>query len=167
VVDTMSETNHSRDALVAGLRDALKSAGFKMRGAVFHRRSGDVVHLIGLQSSIDSPGQIPQITINLAIWCKRFAAAGTEPSVIASHWRCRLGDLMPVGSDVWWVLSGKASVARATQEITSALKAYGLPELDRLCDSAALLQLWASGRSPGITAAQAKRYAPIVQKPES
>jgi hypothetical protein len=162
VFEAMSGTNHSRDALVAGLREGLKSAAFKKRGAVFHRSCGDVVHLISLQSSIDSPGQIPQITVNLAIWCKRFAAPGTEPSVIASHWRCRLGDLMPEGSKAWWVLSGKSSVALATQEIAAALIAYGLPELDRLRDSASLLRLWASGRSPGITPAQAARHAATV-----
>ena len=152
-----------KEALLTGLRDALKSAGFRKRGAVFHRASGDVVHLIGLQSSIDSTGQIPRVTINLAIWCKPFAERGTEPSVIASQWRCRLGDLMPARSDVWWTLSGKDAVAPAVREVAVALKAYGIPALDTLPDSASLLALWANGTSPGITLAQSRRYAALAQ----
>jgi hypothetical protein len=150
-------------ALLTGLRDALKSAGFRKRGAVFHRASADVVHLIGLQSSIDSPGQIPRVTINLAIWSKPFAERGTEPSVIASQWRCRLGDVMPARSDVWWTLSGKDAVAPAVREIVLALKAYGIPALDKLPDCASLLALWANGTSPGITLEQSRHYAVLAQ----
>jgi hypothetical protein len=152
-----------KEAFLTGLRDVLKSAGFRKRGAVFHRASGDAVHLIGLQSSIDSAGQIPRVTINLAIWCKPFAERGTEPSVIASQWRCRLGDLMPARSDVWWTLSGKDSVAPAVREVAVALKAYGIPALDKLPDCTSLLALWESGRSPGITLEQSQRYSALAQ----
>ena len=127
-----------KEALLEGLRDGLRTAGFKKRGAVFQRACGDVVHLIALQSSIDSPGQIPQLTINLAVWCKARAAAGSEPSIIAASWRCRLGDVMPAKSAVWWPLGSKEAVARAMREIAAALKAHGIPALDRLPDAAAL-----------------------------
>jgi hypothetical protein len=127
-----------REALLEGLRDGLRAAGFKKRGAVFHRASHDVVHLVGLQSSIDSPGQIPQVTLNLAVWCKARAAAGTEPTVIAAAWRCRLADVMPQGAKRWWPIAGKDAVPNAARELSAALKAHGIPALDRLPDAAAL-----------------------------
>lgn len=156
-----------RDAVVDALRDGLRAAGFKKRGSVFHRVSADVVHLVALQSSIDSPGQVPMLTINLAIWCKPLAAAGTEPSVIASVWRCRLADVMPAGSEVWWPIAGKDAVPRTAKAILGALKAHGVPALDVLPDSAALCALWRTGRSPGLGADAVARYLAAMERQPS
>jgi hypothetical protein len=160
----MTAATISKDALLTGLRGVLKSQGFRKRDSVFHRPSADVVHLIALQSSIDSAGQIPRVTVNLAIWCKRLAAAGTEPAVLAAQWRCRIGDVMPPQSEAWWLLSGKPTVAPAISGMSAALKAHGIPALDRLPDLAALLALWDSGQSPGLTPAEARRYAQLARE---
>lgn len=155
-----------KEELLNGLRDELRVAGFKKRGVVFHRVSADVVHLIALQSSIDSPGQIPQLTINLALWCKPLAAKGTEPSIIAAVWRCRLGDVMPTKSDLWWTVTDKASVPKVARGMLAEIKAHGIPALDRLPDSAALFALWRSGQSPGLAAPEAQRYlAALASQP--
>lgn len=127
-----------KDALLEALRDGLRAAGFKKRGAVFQRASHDLVHLVALQSSIDSPGQVPMLTINLAVWCKARAAPASEPSVMASAWRCRIGDVMPGKSSVWWPMPDKHAVPKAAREMGAALKAHGIPALDRLPDSPAL-----------------------------
>ncbi len=155
-----------KEALLDALRDELRVAGFKKRGVVFHRVSADVVHLIALQSSIDSPGQIPQLTINLALWCKPLAARGTEPSVIAAVWRCRLGDVLPTKTDLWWTVPDKASLPKVARGMLADLKAHGIPALDLLPDSAALFALWRGGQSPGLAASEAQRYlAALANQP--
>jgi len=141
---TVSLSTPAREALLDALRDVLKGKGFRKRGAVFHRTCGDVVHLVGLQSSIDSAGQIPRVTLNLAVWCKRLADPGTEASVISAAWRWRLGDVMPGRADAWWLLPGKAAAPAVAKELAAALTAHGIPALDRVPDSAALLALCAT-----------------------
>jgi len=159
----MSASVSPKESVLAALREVLKAPGFKKRGAVFHRASMDVVHLVGLQSSASSTIHATKVTVNLAVWCKRLADPGVEPSVMTAHWRCRLGELMPLHSDAWWSLPGKGAAALAENEITSALKAYGIPALDALQDCASLLALWDAGRSPGLTKIQALRYSEILR----
>jgi hypothetical protein len=48
--------------------------------------------------------------------------------------------------------------------MSAALKAHGIPALDRLPDLAALLALWDSGQSPGLTPAEARRYAQLARE---
>jgi hypothetical protein len=163
----MTGASTPTDLLLSDLRDLLKRVGFKKRGKVFHRPVGDVVHLVGLQSGSASTRLSTQLTVNLAVWCKRLAEPGSEPTVATSQWRCRLGDLMPSKEDAWFSLAGPRAGEGARGAIVAAVKAYGLPALDGLPDLAALKALWETGRSPGLTPEQAARHLAELNLPSS
>jgi Domain of unknown function (DUF4304) len=148
-----------RDTLISAVWAALRPRGFKKRGANFSKPVGDLVHLISLQSSTSSTRSDARVTVNLAVWCKLLDDSDAAPSVWTAHWRCRIGGLLLSSSDVWWPLTSDDSLAIAASEIIAALEAYGIPALNRFPTAAALLALWDSGESPGLTRAQVIRYA--------
>ena len=74
-----------------------------------------------------------------------------ELSTAPPHWVRRLGHLAPSGRDTWW------TIGEAPTEVEEALRwleAYGFPALRRLSTAEALIQLWESGASPGLTEPQ-------------
>ena len=151
------------DALIHRLWSTLKARGFKKRDATFRKPIGEVVHLVSLQSSTSNTRNHVRVTLNLAVWCNILDGSGAAPSVSTAHWKSRIGDLMPVKSDLWWALPQSDEHGAVSAEILSALEEYGLPALDGLANSASLLALWESGKSPGLTRVQAARYSELLR----
>jgi hypothetical protein len=153
----MSTASYKNTAL-AVMAEALRPVGFHKRGSCFERSLTDVVHLVGLQASTSSTAALLRITANLAIWVPSLADGRDRPDIWSSHWRQRLGELMPERSDRWWTITTEQEAAVAATEITSGLLSYGLPALDSLSSVAALQQVWEAGKSPGLTKTQSQRY---------
>jgi hypothetical protein len=131
---------------------------FRQKGLVFTRQQGEVVHIVSLQSSVGSTASLLKITVNLGVFVPSLAGDGTRPDLLGSHWQMRLGFLMPEHMDYWWEVSGDGDVKRAASQMVEAVQKYALPQFGQLETRAALVTLWRAGRSPGLTAFQAKRY---------
>jgi hypothetical protein len=140
------------------MAETLTAAGFRKSGFVFSRPKEDVVHLVSLQSSQSSTSDTLRVTVNLAVWAPTLSDGPEKPDVSASHWRERLGFLMPVRSDRWWEASSDHSASIVAAEIGCAIRDFGLPALDRLASVSALRELWARGSCPGLTDLQRRRY---------
>lgn len=144
--------------VVNAIANSLTSSGFRKAGNLFKREFGQIIHLIGLQSSTSSTATRAKVTLNLAIWCVPASDTDEKPSIWNAHWRERIGYLMPEHTDKWWVLDSAAASTVAAAEIAMALARFGVPALDRLVSPDALRALWLSGQSPGLTDAQRLRY---------
>jgi hypothetical protein len=138
------------------LQEALAGLGFKRCGSTFRKESGDVVHLVSLQSSQSSTASTLRFTINLAVSVPRLG--GQTDDVWSAQWRERIGAVMPDPRDRWWNVSSPREAEAVAQEMAEALVEYGLPAQGHISSAADLLRLWESGKSPGLTAVQAARY---------
>ncbi|MGK4581590.1 hypothetical protein [Kitasatospora sp. HPMI-4] len=58
------------------------------------------------------------------------AAAGESPGD-AGLWRASIGELMPVGGEVWWEITPGPRWLVAVEDSIAAVRHYGLPELRR------------------------------------
>jgi hypothetical protein len=130
----------------------LRPAGFRKRGSVFHRTRADVAHLVSLQSSVSSTADACRVTVNLAVWLPRLYPTRSA-DVWSAPWNQRLGFLMPEADDRWWQVDSDASADAASVQIRDGLSRLALPVFDSLSSEQALLDLWRSGKSPGIAAA--------------
>ena len=153
-----------KKAILAALAATLGPAGFRKGGSVFKRDRKDVVHLLSLQSSTESTADSLRVTVNLAIWVEALADERTKPDVAASQWRQRIGFLLPVHQDYWWIARSDAEARSVASEICDAVVKHGLPALDALSSTADLAVLWESTRSPGLTAIQAHRYLACLRE---
>ena len=136
----------------------LRSAGFRKQGQLFRRSVNDVLHLVQLQKSRSSTAALVRATVNLAVWVPALAVHRERYSVAAAPCRERLGTVMPSGQDAWWEMSTDAEGEAAGLAIVGTLQRYGLPWLNTIESTAALLELWESGRAPGLTVVERGRF---------
>ena len=91
----------------------------------------------------DSPGRL-RYTLDLSLVHKEdwaaAAFAGPRPDPRAVYgietWRARIGELLPVGDDVWWELLPGPRWAVTVEDSIAAVRHYALPELLRRVDPA-------------------------------
>ncbi len=162
----MAATEYKK-AILTALAEMLGPVGFRQSGSVFTRSRKDIVHLLSLQSSAETTASSLRVTANLAIWVESLAGERTKPDVSASQWRQRIGFLLPVRQDHWWIARSDSEARDAAAEIRDAITKYGLPALDAISSTADLATLWESNRSPGLTAIQAQRYLACLREKEA
>ncbi|WP_395295519.1 hypothetical protein ACF9IK_19825 [Kitasatospora hibisci] len=134
----------SRELYAKGLRDHLAPA-LRALGLAGWRRTfslPDRTHwaLLGLVEQI-GPGLDDRVryTFGLSLVRKAdWAAAalpGLRPDPRAGYgievWRARIGDVLPVGEEVWWEVLPGPRWRVALDDSVSAVRHYGLPELLR------------------------------------
>jgi hypothetical protein len=157
-----------KKTILTTLASALLPARFRRRGATFVRRSADVLHLVQLQSSQKSTEKAAIVTVNLGVFSTvvEMARGGsiTAPTEADCHWRQRLGFVMPAGRDIWWEADTAATAMKVGAELAGTVSVHGLPALDELASTAALVRLWQSGASPGLTGRQRRDYLAALAK---
>ena len=146
--------------ITEALSAVLVPCGFT-KGPLFLRASADVFHLVQLQGSDTNAHASSRYTINLGVWVPALSA-GEKPSLAAAHWRQRLGFLCPEQEDVWWQISAQRNAPAVAREIAERIERCALPRLASLSNSRALLALWRSGTSPGLTKVQASRFTNVL-----
>lgn len=150
-----------RKVVLSSLRVALGDAGFKARGSTLSRSSGDVLHLVDLQGSQTSTSTTFKCTVNLGVLVLALHledyGQSRAPATWMAHWRERLGFVCPERKDLWWTASSPAEAQGIAEDVAKRARVFAVPVLDGLPDSASLLSLLESGRSPGLTAHQAAR----------
>lgn len=151
-----------KNPLVTSLHQLLRPHGFRKSGTRFSRLSADVIHLIEVQGSRNSSSESARFTVNIGVFLLRLIDEDmrefTKPSIASAHWSARLGFLSPDKRDIWWDISTLDQAEVAAYEITSKVKLYALPVLENLGTSQALIELWQTGSSLGITEYQRNDY---------
>ncbi|WP_243395674.1 DUF4304 domain-containing protein [Sphingomonas oleivorans] len=140
----------------------LQPAGFSKRGRKFRRFSEGNLALIELQRSVRSDSAAIQFTINVGIVSGRLLQErGLDLKKVGcshAHLNERIGFFLSDPQDKWWELDDSTEASGAICEITALIREKVLPFLDRHLPDAGLIDLWKTGRSPGLTEGQRVRY---------
>ena len=144
-----------KQQILTAVTDLLRDAGFRKKGTLFTRDCGDVTHLITVQSSVGGTAEAVRMTVNLGVWVTALAP-DEKPDIWSAHWQVRLGFLMPEKRDLWWEAASDDEAGAVAERIAGAIREFGLPALSRLAERRALLDLWKTGVTPGLTAGSAE-----------
>jgi hypothetical protein len=141
--------------LLKATGERLKPLGFVKRANVFRLLLAGNCGLIEFQRSVSNSSEILKFTVNLGVVCGELLDRG--PSGIQNsrmtdaHLSERIGFLLPQRNDKWWEMTGSTDRALLVEEVVRLLVEEGVPYVRRHIDTKALMALWESGQSPGIT----------------
>jgi hypothetical protein len=143
--------------LLTAVAGCLRPDGFRRRGRQFERKLNDLVHIIHLQKSTSSNAEMVIATLNVSMFVP-VLSPGTPVSEVGSHYRSRIGELMPERNDFWWEACSEAEAEHAGSTMCYALVSFALPVLNKFTCARDLLAHWETGRSEGITDRQRQMY---------
>ena len=145
--------------MVRSVATRLSVHGFSQRGLVLRKNAGSNVAVIEFQLSDKTSKECLIFTINLGVICGELSDRATSRKVSAmdAHLRQRFGFLLPEHGDKWWEITARTNVIALADELSTLLEQSALPYLEEYMDSKALMALWESGKSPGLTAVQRAR----------
>jgi hypothetical protein len=155
--DEYMSLTHRKRLVATPISGLLKQREFRKSGFKFFSIRPEATLLVGLQSSVGTTPEVLRITCNLAIVLHALGSRGNH-DLWNSHWRERIGYFMPERRDHWWVCSTDDTAMAAGREMAALIEGRALPEMERLASRAAMIALWTSGRSPGLTEYQCARY---------
>jgi hypothetical protein len=167
-VINQSAAEAGMDTVMRAVGSMLERHGFVLRGMLFRKTIGDTSVLVEFQKSDQSSRERQLFTINLAIVCGKLLPAGSsalpKADVTDGHLTQRLGFLLPEKNDKWWELTDRTNTAALSKQMIDAMVGEALPYLDRFLTPDALIELWESGKSPGLTAVQRARFLSQLRK---
>lgn len=141
--------------------------GYARNGNVFRKSNGEFLSLVELQKSRDSTPEVIKLTVNLGIVWRRLLGVldSFEKTKIAdAHLMERIGFLLDERRDRWWAISSGSDLAVVEGEIASILEDRAIPYLEKYSNAPALVGLWNSGISPGLTKVQCERFLKKVSE---
>mgnify|MGYP001021386474 CR=1 FL=1 len=137
--------------------ELLKKHEFRKNGPRFAADRGDAKLLVEFQSSQMSDKNRLIITVNLKIFLVQL---DRDPDFFPGngHWQKRIGSFLTPATDYWWTCQNDEDATRAGKAIATILEMSALPEMEHLASARAMVNLWMSGRSPGLTQMQRDKY---------
>jgi len=153
------------DRFVAShLRSKFAELGFEPKGNfTFARTSGELLHVIHVQSSPARRGGAARLTLNLNVVVPEVHRLWTDrplpESLEAAVWTClrRMGDVLPDAQDGWWEITVEPDQAETANEVLQAIESEGLSFFEAYRSSDDLLsELESEGTLPGREGPQAK-----------
>lgn len=155
------------ESLMAALKTTLKQLGYVKQGQKFRRTISGNIALIEIQRSISSDSVSIPLTVNLGIISTRLFDSGRDIKKAGSdhaHMRERLGFLLSDPHDKWWEINGSEDGA-VIKEIVDLVTGKAVPFLEVHTSDTGLINLWKTGRSPGLTEGQRLRFLNQLQVP--
>lgn len=159
----MSDPNAILMEAIRACAAKLKPLGFRPSGRSLKFLKGENLALIEFQKSQTSNKSNLKFTVNLAVVNRRLLEEH-EPKLESAtsanaHLRLRLGLLLPPKHrDFWWEVTASTSAEHLIAEIVHAVSHYGLPYLCANMTDEKLIELWSSGKSPGLTEFEREAY---------
>jgi hypothetical protein len=134
--------------------------GFIRSRLALRKRTERSTALIAFQSSTGSTKERLLFTVNLGILFHALLDGPLQqnPSVWDAHLRLRLGNLLPERSDKWWELTPGTDALALGANLTDAIEHQGVPYLEQFLVPEAMIALWETGVSPGLTDVQRLRF---------
>jgi uncharacterized protein DUF4304 len=148
---------HLKGLVAVPITGLLKQREFRKSGLKFYSIRSEANLLVGLQSSVGTTREALKITCNLAIVLHALGSRD-DHDIWDSHWRKRIGDFMAEPRDHWWVCLDDETATEAGREMAALLESQALSEMEQLASRTAMIALWTSGRSPGLTEYQRAQY---------
>lgn len=153
--------NHDREAtkvifgslLSRAISPWMRSHGYSRKGQTFVSWQNKTCASIRFQTSKWSEPSLYEFTVNIGVFSAIVFEFENEKTPVPRfpnegycHWRARLGELSPLGRDVWWSFRDSLEAERVWDEIAGLLDTYALPLLrERATDAGFrdfLLQQW-------------------------
>lgn len=132
-----------------------KEYGFSLQGNTFIIKENSNYGLINFQKSRKSKNDIVIFTINIGVISNRlidyFSLNIESPSIEDCHWRQRIGFLLKKNNDKWWQIDQGTNVDELYIEIKEYLTSYAISAIKENMHDENLVNLWLSGKSPGLT----------------
>jgi hypothetical protein len=157
-----SSLNAKLDGLVAQIATHLKPQGFLHHGKVLRSIDNGNAAIVEFQRSDRSSSQKIIFTVNLGVVCGDLLdpeRAKIEKSTIEdAQLRMRLGGLLEPPLDAWWEIDAQTDDRALATELSQLIVRRAIPYLDQYKYTPALISLWETGKSPGLTAVQRSRY---------
>jgi hypothetical protein len=153
--------NIFRSVLNVVARD-LRSAGFIRKGSTFRKAVGSNALIVNVQKSTSSSQAEIRFAINLGVVVGQLLdsdrAGPAEAKIEEAHVRTRLDAVMGPPRDQWWQIGPSTDSEALAKEVVSMVRDVALPYLSDLSTTRAVVDLWRSGVSPGLTAQMRERY---------
>jgi hypothetical protein len=146
--------------IVQAVGVALKVHGYRKSGARFRLDRVGNLALIAFQRSTTSDAETIRFTMNIGIVSGELLRRWDPDQDLAkvpvqnAHLWIRLGDFLPDPRDHWWEVNSSSDIGPLEAELVAVLEPKVVPFLDAHLSDAALLELWKTGRSPGLTDGQ-------------
>jgi hypothetical protein len=153
--------NIFRSVLNVVARD-LRSAGFIRKGSTFTKAVGSNALIVNVQKSTSSSQAEIRFAVNLGVVVGELLdsdrAGPAEVKIEEAHVRTRLDAVMGLPRDQWWQIGPSTDSDALAKEVVSMVRDVALPYLGDLNTTRAVVNLWRSGVSPGLTARMRERY---------
>lgn len=162
---------HAFDEVVSAVARTLKPIGFARRGLVLRVIDNSNAAIVEFQQSDKSSEERLFFTINLGVVCGDLLVSGVSDLRNAcsmdAHLRQRIGTLLPDRKDKWWELTESSNIDSTAKELSELVAREAVPYIKSYLSTDALIRLWESGKSPGLTAVQRARFLSQLKKGRS
>lgn len=165
----VTEIENAFRLVLEATSSTLKGSGYTKRGASFRRKYGNNIAIADFQKSSESSADVLRFTINLGIVSAKILEKWdpekdpAKQSIWDAHLRVRLGELV-YGKDHWWVIASNETGAEVGEEVATLVETEAVPFLDKHHSDLALIALWKSGKSPGLTEGQRDRNLAMLDE---
>ena len=143
--------------MVKTVGERLKPLGFSKRGTVFRIMGPDMCGLIEFQRSMGNTREQLRFTVNLGVVCGELLELQSrslelsKARVIDAQIELRIGQLLPDRDDKWWEITADTDPDVLSMEVTDMIVNLAVPYVRQYLDVNAIIALWESGQSPGMT----------------
>lgn len=149
-------------SVVDATRALVSAHGYRRSGAMFRKLADGNCAIVQFQRSRFNGGAQLKFTVNTSVVCGALLEDWQPPINKAremdGHLRNRLGFFLKPSRDTWWEIGPDVDVVALGKAIGEHVAQHAVPYLDLYLPTHALVSLWKSGVSPGITAVQRDRY---------
>ena len=140
----------------------LKPLGFKKSRATFRKLCDGNSGLIEFQRSLANTREKVSFTVNLAVICGRLLdpeyQSVERAGALDGHLLERIGTLLPVRTDTWWVIEAETDVSALALEVAGIIETIGAPYVERYIHTEDLITAWKAGKSLGTGEFTRARY---------
>jgi len=158
---TRDTTEGMLEEVIQSVAVHLTPFGFARHGSVLRIEQQGNGGLLEFQRSTKSSRDGLLFTVNLGIVCGALldspSPALERARTIDAHIRQRIGMLLPGRPDKWWEITQSTDAGLLAKELSELIVRDAVPYIMGLLSTTAIIALWQSGQSPGLTGGQRAR----------
>jgi hypothetical protein len=162
-----NESESALQELIGEVSAVLLPAGYRKADRTFCLFAQGNCGIIAFQKSVANSEHITKFTVNVGVVCGRLSTGLLRDrlrcSLSDAHVRSRIGNLCPTPEDVWWAVSDGEEWLRTKMEVISMIRRLGMPFIQEFINTKNIIRLWKSGKSPGLTDTQRKRFLEVLE----
>lgn len=136
--------------IAVSIASRLKPLGYRRRGLTFVRRGAEVISFIELQPSRASSPEELKFVVNYGVVVASLFEGHEPEKAIYTEWHYGRRVCGRDGVELWWTIHEGDRVDDGETRLWVALEVDVLPDLNQKQTEGALIDLWLTGRGPGL-----------------